>query len=113
MNSIETWRPGKPAEDPEKTKKWGLVTAKPSEYLIHFRGGRIRTRSSGQGATCFKLPWDSVAIVPTTISRLQFTADQVTREKIGVEITGLAVYRIVAPEIAFRMLNFSFGERAS
>ncbi|MEM9488886.1 MAG: SPFH domain-containing protein, partial [Myxococcota bacterium] len=107
------WRQGKPVEDPEKTKRWGIVTAKPSEYLIHMRRGRIRRRTTGQGASCFKWPWDSVAIIPTTINRLQFTADQVTLEKVGVQVTGLAVYRIVEPEITFRMLNFSFSERAS
>jgi flotillin len=107
------WRAGKPAEDPEKTKRWGVITAKPSEYLIHMRRGKIRRRSTGQGASCFKWPWDSVAIIPTTINRLQFTADQVTLEKVGVQITGLAVYRIVEPEITFRMLNFSYSERAS
>ncbi|MGB1016987.1 MAG: SPFH domain-containing protein, partial [Nannocystaceae bacterium] len=107
------WRRGKPVEDPEKTKPWGFVTAKPSEYLIHVRRGQVRRRSTGQGASCFKWPWDSVAIIPTTINRLQFAADQVTREKVGVEVTGLAVYRIVEPELAFRMLNFSFAERAS
>ncbi|HEU4406026.1 MAG TPA: hypothetical protein VFS43_12230 [Polyangiaceae bacterium] len=107
------WRAGKPAEDPEKMKRWGFITAKPSEYLIHMRRGRIRRRSTGQGASCFKWPWDSVAIIPTTINRLQFTADQVTLEKVGVQITGLAVYRIVEPELTFRMLNFSYSERAS
>ena len=107
------WRQGRPVEDPEKTKRWGFVTAKPSEYLIHMRRGRIRRGSTGQGASCFKWPWDSIAIIPTTINRLQFTADQVTLEKVGVQVTGLAVYRIVEPEITFRMLNFSFSERAS
>lgn len=108
-----TWRAGKPAEDPEKMKRWGFVTAKPSEYLIHMRHGKIRRRGTGQGASCFKWPWDSVAIIPTTINRLQFMADQVTLEKVGVQITGLAVYRIVEPELTFRMLNFSYSERAS
>jgi regulator of protease activity HflC (stomatin/prohibitin superfamily) len=46
------------------------------------------------------------------VQRLQFTADQVTSEKVGVQVTGLAVYRIVDPLVAFRMLNFSFPERA-
>lgn len=105
------WRAGKPAEDPEKLKRWGRVSAKPSEYLIHMRRGQLRP-TSGQGASCFKLPGDSVAVVPTTVQKLQFTADQVTLEKVGVEVTGLAVYRIVEPLIAFRMLNFSFPERA-
>jgi flotillin len=105
------WRAGKPEEDPEKMKKWGLVTARPSEFLIHMRRGRVRD-VSGQGASCFKLPGDAVAIVPTSVQRLQFTADQVTSEKAGVQVTGLAVYRIVDPLVAFRMLNFSFPERA-
>src|SRR5688572_25825001 len=107
------WRKNRPLEDPEKMKRWGFIAAKPSEYLIHVRRGQVVERTTGQGASCFKWPWDSVAIVPTTNNRLQFVADQVTREKIGVEITGLAVYRIVDPLIAFRMLNFSFAERAS
>ena len=110
---IDGWRQGKPVEDPEKTKQWGFITAKPSEYLIHMRRGKIRRKTTGQGASCFKWPWDSIAIVPTTINRLQFSADQVTREKVGVQVTGLAVYRIVEPEVTFRMLNFSFSERAS
>lgn len=107
------WRAGRPLEDPEKTKRWGFVTAKPSEYLIHMRRGQIRRRGTGQGASCFKWPWDSVAIIPTTINRLQFAAEQVTLEKVGMRVTGLAVYRIVEPEIAVRMLNFSYAERAS
>ena len=106
------WRKGKPVEDPEKMKRWGFITAKPSEYLIHVRRGKIRRKSTGQGASCFKLPWDSVAVIPTTINRLQFTADQVTLEKVGVQVTGLAVYRIAEPELTFRMLNFSYSERA-
>src|SRR6185436_19974264 len=93
-------------------KRWGFVTAKPSEYLVHVRRGKVRLRSSGQGASCFKWPWDAVAIVPTSFQRLLFRADQVTREKVGVEVVGLAVYRIAEPLIAYRVLNFSFPERA-
>ena len=105
------WRSGKPFEDPDKVKRWGFVTAKPSEYLIHVRRGAITARS-GQGASCFKWPWDSVAIVPTSLQRLGFCADQVTAEKVGVEVVGLAVYRIADPKLAFRVLNFSYPERA-
>ncbi len=106
------WRSGKPVEDPEKTKRWGFVTAKPSEYLVHMRKGKLIPKTSGQGASCFKWPWDSVAIIPTTIQRIYFSADQVTAEKVGVQIKGLAVYRIARPEMTMRMLNFSYPERA-
>lgn len=98
-------------EDPEKTKRWGFVTAKPSEYLVHVRRGKV-LRTSGQGATCFKWPWDAVAVVPTSLQRLTFRADQVTLERVGVEVVGLAVYRIAEPLIAYRVLNFSYAERA-
>ncbi len=106
----EGWRRGKPEEDPEKTKRWGWVSAKPSEFLIRMRGGQVI--AAGQGATVFKWPWDSIAIVPTTVQRLHFVADQITQEKVGVKVTGIAVYRIAEPLIASRMLNFSFPERA-
>lgn len=109
---VEGWRTGKPVEDPDKLKRWGRIVARPSEYLIHMRRGKVRPASSGQGASCFKFPGDAVAIVPTTVQKLQFFARQVTREKVGIEVTGLAVYRIAEPLIAFRMLNFSFPERA-
>lgn len=108
--SSEGWRKDKPEEDPEKMKRWGWVSAKPSEFLICMRGGKVT--SSGQGATTFKWPWESVSIVPTTVQRLHFVADQVTSEKVGVQVTGVAVYRIAEPLIAFRMLNFSYPERA-
>src|SRR3954466_13320172 len=100
--AVDGWRRGKPEEDPEKMKRWGWVAAKPSEFLICMRGGKVT--ASGQGATVFKWPWESVAIVPTTVQRLHFVADQVTAEKVGVQVTGIAVYRIADPLVAFRML---------
>ena len=107
------WRSGKPVEDPEKLKRWGYVGAKPSEYLVCTRRGDIDRRRSGQGRRIFKWPWDSVSIVPTTLQRIEFTADQVTKERVGVQVTGIAVYRIAEPLLAFRVLNFTYSEAAS
>jgi flotillin len=53
-----------------------------------------------------------VAIVPTSLQRLHFVADQITLERVGVAISGLAVYRIAEPLLAYRVLNFSYPERA-
>ena len=105
------WRAGKPVEDPAKTKRWGFVSAKPSEFLVHCRRGSVLA-TSGQGASCFKWPWDSVSVVPTSLQKIRFVADQVTRERVGVAISGLAVYRVADPLLAYRVLNFSFPERA-
>jgi len=83
------------------------VGAKPSEYLVCTRNGQIDSKRCGQGMRIFRWPWLSVAIIPTTLQRIDFTADQVTRERIGVTVTGIAVYRIAEPLLAFRVLNFS------
>jgi flotillin len=85
--------------------RWGRVVADPHEFLIQIRRGRVIR--SGQGMSCFKWPWDSVAVVPTSIRKLSFAADQVTLEKVGVEVTGLAVYRIAEPLVAWRMVDAS------
>lgn len=82
---------------------WGRVVARPNEFLIQIRSGRVVR--SGQGLSCFKWPWDSVAILPTTLAKLAFVADQVTLEKVGVQVSGLAVYRIAEPLIAYRMID--------
>jgi flotillin len=107
------WRSGKPVEDPEKLKRWGYIGARPSEYLVCTRRGEVDRRRSGQGMRIFKWPWLSVSIVPTTLQRIEFTADQITRERIGVSVSGIAVYRIADPLLAFRVLNFTYGEAAS
>src|SRR6185295_9631003 len=95
-----------------KLKRWGFVAARPSEYLVCTRRGKINLDRSGQGARVFKWPWNSVAIVPTTLQRIEFVADQITRERVGVEVHGIAVFRIAEPLLAFRVLNFTFPEAA-
>ena len=82
---------------------WGRVVARPHEFLIQMRQGRVVR--SGQGMSCFKWPSDSVAVLPTSIAKLSFVADQVTLEKVGVAVTGLAVYRIAEPLLAYRMFD--------
>jgi flotillin len=98
------------AEVPVSTRvpRWGWVTAQPHEFLVQVRGGQVVT--GAQGGTCWKWPSDSVALVDTSIRRLMFTADQVTREKTGVAVTGLAVFRIVEPMLAWKMLDLSSPE---
>lgn len=88
------------------TKRWGYIGAQPSEYLVCTRRGVVDRKRSGQGMRIFKWPWDSVAIVPTTLQRIEFVADQITRERIGVGVAGIAVFRIAEPMLAFRVMDF-------
>ncbi|NMC69279.1 MAG: hypothetical protein GYA57_04315, partial [Myxococcales bacterium] len=108
----ERWRAGRPVEDPYKLKSWGFISAKPSEYLIHYRRGKLRARSSGQGASCFKWPTDTVAILPTSLKEVFFSANQITADNVDVRIRGMGIYRIADPQRTYRLFNFSFRERA-
>ena len=87
------------------TKRWGRVSAKASEYLIKIRKGKVVKH--GPGLSVFLWPGDTCTILPTSIQRTTFTADQITSEKVGVAVTGIAVYRVADPLLAFRMLDFS------
>lgn len=82
---------------------WGLVHASPHERLLLIRDGRVVKNQ--QGGSCFRWPGDTVACVDMSVKRLQFTADQITRERVGVSVTGLAVFRVVQPLLAYKMLN--------
>jgi flotillin len=91
-------------------QRFGRVAARPSEYLIQLRRGRILRH--GPGLSVFVWPSDSVTILPTSIQRVTFVADQITAEKVGVGVTGVAVYRVADPLLAFRLLDFSDGDAA-
>lgn len=89
--------------------KWGLVTAEAHEHLLLIRNGAV-VRAQ-QGGSVWKWPSDTVARIDTSVHRLWFTADQITRERVGVQVTGLAVFRVVAPEVAYRMLDLRDAAR--
>ena len=80
-------------DDPRMHKSWGYITALPSEYLIHFQGGKIKQKSSGQGATCFKWARDTVFIVPTSLKEILFDASQLTSDNVDIRIHCMANIR--------------------
>lgn len=99
-------------DDPRLQKRWGFIVALPSEYLIHFRKGKIDEKSSGQGATCLKFWRDTVFIIPTSLKEIVFQANQLTQDNVDVRIRGMAVYRITHPLRIYKLINFSNRPRA-
>lgn len=90
-----------------RVKRWGRISARPGEYLIKLRRGKVVAH--GPGLSTRLWPGETCAILPTVIQRLSFVADQITAEKVGVAVTGIAVFRIAHPLLAFRMLDFDEG----
>jgi flotillin len=96
----------------EPIKRWGWVAAKPSEFLVVYRGGRLNLEMCGQGSRLFKWPSDSVAVIPTTLKEVLFEANQVTSDQVDVRLRGMLVYRITDPLCLHKLINFSSRQRA-
>src|SRR4051812_394753 len=86
------------ASDERWKIRFGFVSARPHEYLIHIRRGKIVKRTTGQANRCFKFPNDTVIIVPTSLKQLIFHGSQLTRDNILIRLRGFAIYRVSQPE---------------
>jgi regulator of protease activity HflC (stomatin/prohibitin superfamily) len=98
--------------DTRERVRWGWVTARPSEYLIVYRGGRLSEPLSGQGARFFKRPSDSYAVVPTTLKEVVFEANQITVDSVDVRLRGMVLYRITNPLRIYKLINFTRRQQA-
>lgn len=91
-------------------KNFGYVIARPSEFIIHQRFGKIRHQGRGISFLCLPLV-DRYYRIPSTTHALGFAADQITAENQGVEVSGFAIWKISDPAKA--SLNFDFAEPGS
>lgn len=85
---------------------WGFVSARPHEYLIHIRKGKLVRKTTGQANRCFKRPNDTVIIIPTSLKQLIFHASQLTQDNIFIRLRGFVIYRISQPEKIYERINF-------
>lgn len=79
------------------------VSVQPDEYVVHYRGGRVK--NLGRGLSFFCLPYDTYLKVPSTIRDINFCADQITQEKQGVRVQGFLAYKIANFELAYQSLD--------
>jgi regulator of protease activity HflC (stomatin/prohibitin superfamily) len=99
-------------DDSRTTRTWGYIAAYPHEYLIHFRNGKLNTKTSGQGARCYKRLSDTVFIIPTSLKEIIFEANQLSADNVDIRIRGMAIYRIKDPLRIYTQLNFSNRQQA-
>ena len=91
-------------------KKHGWIQATPTQYLLHYRRGRIIRQGMGLGAFCLPVI-DHCTVIPCTAHNLTFAADQITQENQGVEIAGFAVWKIARPELTAQRFDFEDPEQ--
>lgn len=87
-------------------KPLGLVTASPTEYLVHQRLGK--TRYLGRGRAAWVMPGlDRAFLIPSSAQTVAFHADQITAENQGIEVSGFAIWSITDPERAIEAVDFA------
>jgi len=88
-------------------KTFGYIVARPSEFIIHQRFGKVVHQGRGISFLCLPLV-DRYYRIPSTAHALAFAADQITAENQGVEVSGFAIWKISDPAKA--SMNFDFAE---
>ena len=78
-------------------KRWGHVSAAPSEHLIVYRRGILIPSLCRQGGRFFKWPSDTYVTIPTTFKEICFQANQITADNVDVRLRGMVLYRIDDP----------------
>lgn len=84
----------------------GVITVAPNEYVVHTRLGNIINQGLGQ--TFFCLPFvDSYVKFSITPRKINFYADNITKEKQGVGIDGFLIWSIEDGDKAYKKVDSS------
>lgn len=81
------------------------ITAKPNECLILIYKSRLS--NPGNGASAILWPGSSYALVPTNAQETTFSMGQESEDGIPLRFKGIVIYRIVNPEKACLLFDFS------
>ena len=68
------------------------VVAQPNQWMIVLRDGKLV--KCGVGISCLKLPNDKIVTFPSKINKVNFIAQQVTKEMQGLEVSGIIIWTI-------------------
>ena len=66
--------------------------SKPNEWLLVIENGKLV--KSGIGLKTFVLPTQTTVTFPSAINRVPFSAQNVTKEMQGLEVTGFAIWSV-------------------
>jgi len=89
-----------------KMSNYRFVTVNPSDYAIVFKKGNIV--KEGRGFRFFCTPLIQYVIIPGNVKNITFSADQISRENQGVEVSGFAIWKVGDPKKIYQ--NFDFKQ---
>lgn len=90
--------------------RFGYLRPRPSDFVIRIRNGEIVSQKQGSGFFC--LPWHQYCIIPSEVSTITFSADQITKENQGIQVDGFAIWKITQPDKAYLYFAFDVPSEA-
>lgn len=89
------------------------VQGGPNEWVIIMRDGE--QRHAGIGLSCFKSPFEQVAIFPSQLVKLDVKSQQCTKEMQGIEVSSHVEWTVDrnSPLKAFKNLDLASGNCSS
>jgi regulator of protease activity HflC (stomatin/prohibitin superfamily) len=84
----------------------GYRKANPTDYVLHFSGGKVKREGAGLSFFYFS-PASSIVSVPLASSNIPFVFNEPTADFQALTVQGQITYRIVDPKKAAAMLDFT------
>lgn len=82
------------------------IKAGPTQYIIHFRNGKIRRAGTGLAFFYYQPP-SSIVVVPVGSVDAPFIFNEMTADFQPVTVQGQLTYRINNPELVASLLNYT------
>lgn len=82
------------------------IKAAPTQFIMHYRGGKLRRSGVGLAFFYFK-PSSSIVIVPIGSADAPFIFNEISADFQPITIQGQLTYRVQAPQRLASLLNFT------
>ena len=88
----------------------GYRKANPTDYVLHFSGGRLTRQGAGLSFFYFT-PASSIVSVPLASANIPFVFNEPTADFQTITVQGQMTYRIIDPKKASAMLDFTLDAK--
>jgi regulator of protease activity HflC (stomatin/prohibitin superfamily) len=88
----------------------GYRKANPTDYVLHFSGGRLTREGAGLSFFYFT-PASSIVSVPLASANIPFVFNEPTADFQTITVQGQMTYRIIDPKKASAMLDFTLDAK--
>lgn len=85
-----------------------FIKAQPTDYLLHYRGGRVIREGVGLSFFYFT-PASSLVLVPSASVDAPFIFEEVTADFQSVTIQGQITYKVADPKKLSQLMNFTLA----